>query len=225
MSGGTMATTVALRPKGVRPAKADIDRRGAATRRCIASGVLRDKRQLLRFVVGPDGCVVPDLDGKLPGRGLWLSPRRDMIERACRRNLFARAARAPVRAPADLADQVARMLRRRCLDLIGLARRAGLVTAGYQKARSQLAAGRACVLVQARDAAEGGRAKLAALARAVVPNGPVVEVFCAEELGRVVARESAVHLVLAPGPLTDRFVAEVARLDAVAGRDDTQSRT
>ncbi len=220
-----MATTLAQRPKGARPTETDIDRRGAATRRCIASGVSRDKREMLRFVVGPDGGVVPDLDGKLPGRGLWLSPRRDMIERACRRNLFARAARAPVRAPADLAEQVARMLRRRCLDLIGLARRAGLVTAGYQKARSQLAAGRAGVLVQARDAAQGGREKLAALARATVPSGPVVEVFGAEELGRVLGRESAVHVVLAPGPLTDSFVAEVARLEAVAGRDDTCSRT
>ncbi len=219
-----MATTLAQRPKGARPTEPDIDRRGAATRRCIASGVSRDKREMLRFVVGPEGGVVPDLAGKLPGRGLWLSPRRDMIERACRRNLFARAARAPVRAPADLADQVARMLRRRCLDLIGLARRAGLVTAGYQKARSQLAAGRAGVLVQARDAAQGGREKLAALARAT-STGLVVEVFGAEELGRVLGRESAVHVVLAPGPLTDRFVAEVARLDAVAGRDDTCSRT
>jgi len=220
-----MATTLARRPSGAPSTEADIDSRGAATRRCIASGALRDKRELLRFVVGPDGRVVPDLDGKLPGRGLWLSPRRDMIERACRRNLFARAARAPVGVPADLAEQVARLLRRRCLDLIGLARRASLVTAGYQKVRSQLAAGRACVLVQARDAARGGREKLAALARATAPAGPVVEVFSAEELGRVLGRDSAVHVVLAPGPLTDRFVVEAARLAAIAGGDDTQSRT
>jgi predicted RNA-binding protein YlxR (DUF448 family) len=188
-------------------------------RRCIASGVLLDKRELLRFVVDPQGHVVLDLGGNLPGRGLWLSPRRDMIEKACRRNLFARAARAAVSVPGDLAEQVAWALRRRCLDLIGLARRAGLVTAGYQKVRSQLAAGCAAVLVQARDAAPGGRAKLAALAKAAVPAKAVVEVFGAEELGRVLGRDMAVHVALTPGALTDRFIAETARLDAVTGRD------
>lgn len=218
-----MATTLALRPNAARAMKAGAGARGSPTRRCIASGESRDKRELLRFVVGPDGHVVPDFDGTLPGRGLWLSPRRDMIEKACRRNLFARAARAPVRVPGDLVEQVELALHRRCLDLIGLARRAGLVTAGYQKVRSQLAAGRVGVLVQAEDAAPGGRAKLAAMARAAGPGGSAVEVFGAEELGRVLGRDAAVHVALAPGPLTDRFIAEVERLNAVAGRDNTET--
>lgn len=216
-----MATILAERSSSARSNAVGDTGRGASSRRCIASGAVLDKSELMRFVVGPGGSVVPDLGGKLPGRGLWLLPRRDMLDKACRRNLFARAARAPVGVPGDLAEQVARALRRRCLDLIGLARRAGLVTAGYQKVRSQLAAGRACVLVQARDAARGGREKLAALAKAAAPAGPVVEVFSAEELGRVLGRDSAVHVVLAPGPLTDRFVVEAARLAAVAGGDDT----
>lgn len=225
MSGVEMATILAERSSGARSTAVGGDGRRAPTRRCIASGAVLDKSELLRFVVGPDGCVVPDLGGELPGRGLWLLPRRDMIEKACRRNLFARAARTPVGVPGDLAEQVARAYRRRCLGLIGLARRAGLVTAGYQKVRSQLAAGRAAVLVQARDAALGGREKLAALARASGLSGPVVEVFGAEELGQILGRDSAVHVVLAPGALTDRFLAEVARLEAVAGPDTIQIGT
>ncbi|MDH3593482.1 MAG: DUF448 domain-containing protein, partial [Rhodospirillales bacterium] len=78
-------------------------------------------RDLLRFVIAPDGGVVLDLAGKLPGRGLWCLPRRDMIDRACGRNLFARAAKASVSVPGDFAEQVVRALRQRCLDLIGLA--------------------------------------------------------------------------------------------------------
>ena len=220
-----MATILAERRSGARSRAVGSDSRRAPVRRCIASGAVLDKSELLRFVVGPDGCVVPDIGGKLPGRGLWLLPRRDMIEKACRRNLFARAARAPVGVPGDLIEQVCRALRRRCLDLISLARRAGLVTGGYQKVRSQLAAGRAAVLVQAQDAAPGGREKLAALARASGLAGPVVEVFGAEELGQVLGRDSAVHVVLAPGGLTDRFIAEVARLAAVAGSGTTQIGT
>ncbi len=220
-----MATILAEQRSGAQSTAVGVDSRRAAVRRCIASGAVLNKSELLRFVVGPDGCVVPDIGGKLPGRGLWLLPRRDMIEKACRRNLFARAARAPVGVPGDLIEQVCRALRRRCLDLIGLARRAGLVTSGYQKVRSQLTAGRAAVLVQAQDAALGGREKLAASARTSGLVGPVVEVFGAEELGQVLGRESAVHVVLAPGGLTDRFIAEVARLAAVAGSDTAQIGT
>jgi predicted RNA-binding protein YlxR (DUF448 family) len=180
---------------------------------------------LLRFVVAPDGGVVLDLAGKLPGRGLWLLPRRDMIDRACERRLFARAARAPVNMPGDLAEQVVRALRQRCLDLIGLARRGGLVTAGFEKVKSRLAAGRAAALIQAVDAAPGGRRKLSALAGSVVPGLPVVEVFTAVELGRVLGRDAAVHVALAPGTLADRFISEVARLRAAAGNENTDTKT
>ncbi len=181
-------------------------------------------RDLLRFVVAPDGGVVLDLAGKLPGRGLWCLPRRDMIDRACGRNLFARAARASVSVPGDLAEQVVGALRQRCLDLIGLARRAGLVTAGYERVRLRLAAGRAAALIQAVDAAPGGRRKMSALAESAMPGLPVVEVFTAGELGRVQGRDAAVHVVLAPGTLADRFISEVARLSAAAGIENTDTK-
>jgi hypothetical protein len=37
---------------------------------------------MFRFVVSPDGVLIPDLAGKLPGRGIWLSASRDVIEGA-----------------------------------------------------------------------------------------------------------------------------------------------
>ena len=96
-------------------------------RKCIATGALRPKDEMLRFVVGPDGSLVPDLDGCLPGRGLWLSAERDMVNTACAKGLFARAARRKVGLPENLADRLDSLMVRRCLDLIGLARRAGEV--------------------------------------------------------------------------------------------------
>lgn len=200
----------------LRPVDQDPEGRHSPVRRCIASGEVHDKSELLRFVSGPDGMVVPDLSGKLPGRGLWLLARRDMLDRACDRNLFARAAKAPLRVPDDLADRVALGLRERCLDLIGLARRAGILAAGYEKARSQLSRESAGVLIQAADGAPGGRQKLSALARGAARDLPVVEVFTAAELGRVTGRDSAVHVFMGPGRMADRFVAAAARYSAVA---------
>ncbi|MCH8808536.1 MAG: RNA-binding protein [Proteobacteria bacterium] len=193
--------------------------RGATTsvRRCIASGELRPKAELIRFVADPGGTVVPDLAGRLPGRGLWLSPRREHLERACARNLFAKAAKAPLRVPEDLPARVEKLLSRRCLELIGLAKRAGQAVSGYQRVASLLASGGVAVLLAAVDAAEDGRRKLRAAARTQNPAPRVVEVFTAEELGRALGQAARAHVAIAPGGFAERLAMEAARLSGLRG--------
>lgn len=177
-------------------------------RRCIATGTVRPKEELLRFVVGPDGGVVPDVDGKLPGRGIWLSAARDVVNTAVAKKLFAKAARARVAVPDDMSDRVAALLAQRCLGYLGLARRAGRVVSGYEKVRALLQAKRASVLLEAADGAAGGRGKIAALAGTV----PVVSLFSSDELGAVLGRDAAVHVAMEPGPLAERLLREASRL-------------
>jgi predicted RNA-binding protein YlxR (DUF448 family) len=187
------------------PAKA-IDAEG--TRRCILSGERGEAEGLLRFVIGPGSRVVPDVSGNLPGRGYWLTPTRAAVEEAALRGVFAKAARQPVVADIDLADQVERLLARRCLDLLGLARRAGAVTVGFEPVRAALRADRVAVLVAARDGAMDGRAKL----RALAPKVRRVEAFAVDELSLALGRENVVHAALAPGRAAERFFAEARRL-------------
>lgn len=177
-------------------------------RRCIVTGQVRPKAELLRFVVAPDGEVVPDIGARLPGRGIWLCARRDVVNTAVAKRLFARAARRAATVPADLADRVDALLARRCLDLLGLARRAGQAVCGFEKARAELKGRRAAVVIQAHDAAQDGRGKMRALAGGL----PVVELFDAAELGAVFGRDAAVHVVLAPGRLAGRLLEEAALL-------------
>ena len=193
------------------------NRRESTVRRCIASGELRPKAELIRFVAGPDGDVVPDLAERLPGRGLWLSPRREDFDRACKRNLFARAAKAPLRVPADLAERVDGLLTRRCLETIGLARRSGQAVSGYEKVAASLASGGVAVLLAAIDATEEGRRKLRAAARMRNPAPQVVELFTAEELGRALGYGARVHAAIAPGGFAERFVKEATRLSGLRG--------
>lgn len=193
----------------------------ASVRRCIVSGESLPKDQMIRFVAGPDGSVVADLDGKLPGRGLWLSARRDMIETATRKRAFARAARRALTTPPDFADQIALMLRRRCLDTLGFARRAGLVTAGFDKVKAEAKAGRVLMLLEASDGADDGRRKLTAL----VPKAPVIDLFSGAELATILGRDHVVHVALLAGPLAQRpLVARlehhIARLSAYLGLGD-----
>jgi predicted RNA-binding protein YlxR (DUF448 family) len=192
-------------------------RHATGLRRCVASGELRPREELIRFVGGPDGMVVPDLDARLPGRGVWLSPRREVMVKACARNLFARAAKAPLRVPDDLLERVDGLLVRRCLDLIGLAKRAGEAVSGYEKVASLLASGRAAMLLAAVDAAAEGRRKLRALARAESPGVPVVELFTAEELGRALGHDARVHVAVASDGFAVRLAKDIARLASLRG--------
>ena len=185
-----------------------------AWRRCIATGEVRPKSDLIRFVAAPDGTVVPDLAERLPGRGMWLSPRPDVIKAACARNAFAKAAKAPLSVPEDLGEQVERLLIRRCIESLGLARRAGAAVGGFEKVASWVADGRAGLLLQAADAAEDGRRKLRAVARARDPEVPVIEVFSAQELNQAFGERTFAHVAVQSGRLADRICKEAARLGA-----------
>lgn len=177
------------------------------------TGEVRPKAELVRFVVAPDGQLVPDIAGKLPGRGLWLTARRDIVATALTKRLFARAARQKVIVGNELASRVEILLAERCREQIGLARRAGQAVMGFAKVEAALAQGKAGLLLAAADGAADGRGKLKALA----PGLPLVEQLTGSELGAAFGREHVVHAAVAPGPLARALIAEAARLAGFRG--------
>jgi uncharacterized protein len=172
------------------------------------TGAVGERAQLLRFVVGPEGDVVPDVAARLPGRGLWLTPRRDIVERAVAKRLFARGAGRMVAIAPGLADRVEALLVQRLVDAIGLARRAGVAVAGFEKVGEALRAEKAGLLLAASDGADAGRRKIRGLGREL----PVAVVLTAAELGRAFGRDRVVHAALGRGPLSDRVLGEARRL-------------
>ncbi|MBK5926642.1 RNA-binding protein [Rhodobaculum claviforme] len=189
--------------------------RDGPERRCIVSGESQPATGLIRFVVGPEGSVVPDVDGRLPGRGIWVSAERDALERAVARKLFSRAARAQVTVPEGLVALIEVQLLRRVIDMISLARRGGTAVCGYEKVRTALEKGEAAVLVQACDGSERGRAKL----RPPAGGDSLVTVLAAAELGLAFGRDRVIHAALAAGGLASRVVDEARRLAGVRGQD------
>ena len=162
---------------------------------------------MIRFVLGPGRVLVPDVAARLPGRGIWLSARRDVVDTACSKGAFARAARGHVTVPPDLLVGLVAALERRIGDHLGLARRAGQAVSGFTKAREWLLAGRAALVVQASDGSVEERARL--LGGRVVP---VVAPLDASRLGGVFGRDHAVHVALSAGRLADGIRTEAARL-------------
>jgi uncharacterized protein len=177
-------------------------------RKCIVTGEVAPKAGLIRFVVGPEVMVVPDILARLPGRGIYVSSDRAAITKAAAKGLFSRAARTPVKSPEGLADLVEALMLRRVIDLVSLARKAGDAVMGYEKVKDWLAKGQARVLLQASDGSERGKTKLRA------PDGEDTFIGCltAGELGLAFGRERAIHAALAAGGLTTRVVEEAARL-------------
>ena len=181
-------------------------------RRDIVSGEVMDEARLIRFVAGPDGSVVPDLARKLPGRGLWVAADRVSVATAAKKGLFARAAKAQIKAPADLADQVEGLLRSRLLSALGLAKRAGDLTSGFEKVSSTISSGRAAWLIEASDGAADGRGKLLRLARHQSPPPGVFGLFAAAELGLALGGENVIHTAFLAGRAAGRWSQDVRRL-------------
>lgn len=184
----------------------------ARERRDIVSGQVMGEAALVRFVAGPGGLVVPDLARKLPGRGLWVAADRASVETAVKRGAFSRAAKAKLSAPADLADQVETLLRRRILDGLGLAKRAGELISGFEKVASTLNAGKAAWLIEASDGAADGRRKILNVARKSPKPPQLCGLFDAEELGLALGAENVIHTAFLAGRGADRWTNDVRRL-------------
>lgn len=183
-------------------------------RRCIVTGERGEKFGLIRFVLSPEAVVVPDLAEKLPGRGIWVTAERAVLEKAVARNLFSRAAKAQAVVPADLVTQVEDGLARRLVELVSLARKAGLAVCGFEKVKDWLARGQVKVLLQAYDGSERGKGRL------WTPEGSRwFGCLSAQEMGLAFGRAHAIHGALARGGLTDNVIRDAGRLSGLRGHD------
>jgi predicted RNA-binding protein YlxR (DUF448 family) len=188
-------------------------------RSCIVTREALEKDRLIRFVLGPDNAIVPDLSENLPGRGYWVTASRKVLTEAVKKNAFAKAMRAPVKPDPELPARVAALVDRQIVDLLGLARRSGSLVTGFEKVDVALRTGKAVLLIEARDAGADGRAKLA---RHTLPEVEIWAPLTAEQLGRAIGRDYAVHVAVAPGGLANRLKTVLRRQqglsdDGVAG--------
>jgi uncharacterized protein len=180
-------------------------------RRCIVTRVTGPKAGLIRFVAAPDGEIVPDLAGRLPGRGIWVSADRKALAQAAQKGHFARAAKRQVRVPPDLVDRVEALLAARVVELLSLARKAGQAVAGFEKAKEALVSGEARLLLQAADGSVRERARLRP------PEGENSLILCllGHELGLAFARDRVIHAAVLAGGLGDRVRDEAQRLSGI----------
>jgi predicted RNA-binding protein YlxR (DUF448 family) len=200
-------------------ARSDADHNRDSTsplRLCAVSRVQRPVEGLIRFVLGPDGTIVPDLARRLPGRGVWVEARRESVTTAVRRKVFARSLQQPVVVPDDLPDQIERLMTRRLAEAVSIANKAGLLVAGFARVEELIVQGRAAVLIHAADGAPDGAAKLAAKFKALL--GPerareaTVTELTGPQLDLAIGRSNVVHAAASGGGAAQRILEQAGRL-------------
>ena len=182
-------------------------------RTCIVTRETQPIAGLIRFVVAPDGSVVADLRRRLPGRGAWVTASAEHVTTAERKRVFARGFGAAVTVEPGLADRVDALIAAAAISALSLARKAGALVGGLAKVETALAHDTVIGLIHAREAADGGVARLAAAARRHGRAGmPVVRCFAGEQLDLAFGRTNVIHAALVAGPASDNALARIQDL-------------
>jgi predicted RNA-binding protein YlxR (DUF448 family) len=182
-------------------------------RRCLVSGEVLAEGELVRFAADPDGNVVPDIAAVLPGRGMWVRADKSSVTTAVAKNLFSKSAKTSLKADADLADRVERLLVARMQADLGLARRAGQAVFGFDNVLRALDEKvPPALLIEASDGAADGRRKLAGSAYARGLKIVTIEALTSAELSLALGRENVIHAALKPGRLAERLIFDAGRL-------------
>ncbi len=188
----------------------------ASQRTCVVSRNLRPPEELIRFVVAPDGGIVPDIARRLPGRGVWVTADRRAVEEAVKRKVFVKSLKRQVSVAADLPDVVERLLLKRALDALSLANKAGLVTTGFMRIDAAIVTGSVAALLHGQEAAEDGAGKLDRRFQAVSAElerpAPIIRELTVEQLSLALGRSNVVHAALSAGGATRNFLNEVGRV-------------
>jgi predicted RNA-binding protein YlxR (DUF448 family) len=185
-------------------------------RHCALTRELKPVSDMIRFVLGPAGEVVPDVKRKLPGRGIWITGGRGALEEAVKRNVFARGFKRDVRVAGDLTAATERLLERAALDAQAVASKAGQVVTGFAKVEAAITQGDIAALLHASDAADDGTRKLDAALRRKAAEKPgetaTIDLFSGGQLDLALNRPNVVHAALLAGPAGETFLARVMRL-------------
>ncbi|MDQ2634407.1 MAG: RNA-binding protein [Pseudomonadota bacterium] len=190
-------------------------------RTCIVTRRSAGPDELIRFVVGPDAAVVPDLKRNLPGRGCWVTADREHVDKAAKKGQFARSFKAQVTVPPDLGGMVDGLLARSALGALGLARKAGAVALGATKVEASVRSGAALLVLHAVEASEDGLRKIAQARRATVhAGGPVIrayKLFSEPELGLALGGTNVIHAAVLAGDAGRAAEKRMVALDRYRG--------
>jgi uncharacterized protein len=194
-------------------------------RMCVVTRESGPEETRIRFALSPDGLVVPDLQRKLPGRGVWVSLARDKVAEAVKRQAFTRGFDEACRVDADMPERISALLRGQVISHLSLARKAGAAVCGAMKVEDAIAKGPVRVLLNAADGSVDGNRKVSRNAGAATL---VCNLLQSSEMDLAFGRANVIHAAVTAGGLAERLVFLIQRManyDGLALRgDDLKSK-
>ena len=178
-------------------------------RKCIVTGQVQDKTNLLRFTVLPDGQLVPDFKKKLPGTGVYVSANCNNLSVAVSKNLFSKVLKRNVKITPDFVTTVTNLLKQNGLQLISLSRKAGILRTGFDKVSDSLKKGRTAFILEATDAGADGHNKILSLAREL----EIFNIYTVEELDKALDKNNTVHLAFEKSEMANKICGEFRKIN------------
>lgn len=192
------------------------------TRECALTRETKSVEDLVRFVVSPEGLLLPDIDAKAEGRGVWVTLGHKAVAEAVKKKAFARSLKTNVTVPDDLAGLTGQHLEKRFLGALSMTRKAGQIVTGATKVKQAIEAGEVIALVTATDAAEDGRKKMTGSLRGYEKaaeeagfdgvSTPHLELLDSTQLGLALGLENVIHAALTKGAAAQSALEKGLRL-------------
>ncbi len=179
-------------------------------RTCLACRQIKDKNQLIRYVVAPDGTITVDYLMRLPGRGAYTCFATRCIHDAVKKNSFQRSFKGRC-LPVDsvqLIGQVAQAVERKITSLIGMARKSRQFISGSNavaealKKKSSLA-----LIIIATDISANIERKIVTLARR--NHIDTIRFYDKQTMGQLLGREERSVIAIQTGLLADSLLKEL----------------
>lgn len=186
-------------------------------RQCLVTRESLSKTEMIRFVLAPDGQVVPDLKMRLPGRGVWVTADRKILEQAVSKGLFARGFKSKTQDCKHLPDLVENQLRQHALSALSMTRKAGQIVTGFAKVEATIAQSPLLGLLHAADAAQDGQKKLAQALRRRFGSDhsiPVIRLFSADAMSKALGQGNVIHAALTAGSASHGFLKQAQMFEA-----------
>lgn len=162
------------------------------TRKCILTGEVRKKSDLLRFALLPNGDFIPDFNKKFKGKGIYVSNSKSLLDKAFKTVKIGKILHCNVNPCQNLSELVEKVLAAKGLEALNLARKSGNLLFGFEKVKESILKGKAAFVIEAVDAGADGKKKMSALCA----NLEKIVIYDSKTLERAFNRDTVIHLAV-----------------------------
>ena len=183
-------------------------------RTCIGCRGVFPKDEVVRIVAGSDGTVVLDYREKLPGRAVYVCPKRACIESAMSKEALSRSLKLRIKSPSasEFTAMLVSAINGKVRALIFMSAKSGKLAAGYSAVQDALEKGRIEMLIWAQDLSDGTREKLQQAGAASLRQATMLS---RDDLGEMLGRELVGVIALLDRGLANAVWNEAGRLNSL----------